>query len=67
MGIFSVNIEIGNPQCNSYRPLQVMMDTGAAFSRAPRLLLEELGVPAESTRRFRTADIRVNERSVGKT
>ena len=67
MGIFSVNIEIGDPHGDRYRPLQVVVGTGAAFSRAPRQLLEELGVRPERTTRFRTADNRLIERPVGKT
>ena len=67
MGTFSVSIEIGDPQGGEFQQMQAIVDTGATFTKAPRHILERLGVPVERYSRFRTADGRLVTRPVGRT
>ena len=48
----SKSSEIADPQGQHFEAVEMLVDTGATFTKAPRDLLERLGVPVE---RFYTA------------
>ena len=66
MGIFRTTISIENPLARGVlRSIaNVMVDTGSEYTWVPRAELEALGLTAERTARFSTADGRVLERWV---
>jgi len=65
MGTFSVTIEVGSPDRQTWRPVEVLVDTGATFTWLPRALLEELGHVPDSTKSFELGDGRIVEIPVG--
>ena len=67
MGIFRTNIavaSVSHPE-RRYELTDVMVDTGSEFNWIPRAVLEALGIDAERSERFESADGRVIERPVG--
>lgn len=66
MGIFRTTIAIENPASRGERCeiLDVMVDTGSEYTWVPAHVLESLGLSAERSARFATADGRVLERRV---
>ena len=67
MGTFHITVEIGDPQGQRFEPVEMLVDTGATFTKAPRELLEGLGVPVESTYTAELADGSHIERTRGRT
>ena len=67
MGTFRITVEIGDPHGQRYEPVEMLVDTGATFTKAPRELLEGLGVPVESTYTAELADGSRVERTRGRT
>lgn len=67
VGTFSVRIDIGDPQGLQWETVEVLVDTGATYTWAPRDVLEHLGVRPEFRWEFETADGRVVEREVAQT
>ena len=67
MGTFRITVEIGDPHGRRYEPVEMLVDTGATFTKAPRELLEGLGVPVESTYTAELADGSRVERTRGRT
>ena len=67
MGTFRITVEIGDPQGQRYEPVEMLVDTGATFTKVPRELLEGLGVPVESTYIAELADGSRIERTRGRT
>lgn len=65
MGTFHVPIEIGNAEGTRFEAIDALVDTGASYSRAPRSLLERLGVQPQERWPFRIADESVVEHEVG--
>ena len=59
MGTFRVNIEIGDPQGQSYESIEALVDTGATHTLLPRNLLIELGVKPIERVSFQLADERI--------
>ena len=49
MGTFRITVEIADPRGQHFEAVEMLVDTGATFTKAPRDLLERLGVPVEST------------------
>lgn len=47
MGTFRITVEIGDPRGQRFESVEMLVDTCATFTKAPRELLEELGVPVE--------------------
>ena len=43
MGAFRTTVEIADPQGQQFEPVEMLVDTGATFTKAPRELLERLG------------------------
>ena len=67
MGTFRITVEIGDPQGRRFEPVEMLVDTGATFTKAPRELLERLGVPVESTYIAELADGSRIEQTRGRT
>ena len=67
MGRVEITIAMGDPQGNRFEDLEVMVDTGATFTKAPRELLERLEVPVERTAQSELADGRTVRRDIGLT
>ena len=65
MGIFSVEIQVGDLEGTRYETLTALVDTGASHLVVPRTVLEALGVQAEESLPFELADNRVVEMDVG--
>lgn len=65
MSTFHVTLEIAPLQRTSWQPVDVLVDTGSTLSKAPREILERLGVEPTGKRRFRIANNQVIERDVG--
>ena len=67
MGTFRITVEIADPQGKRFEPVEMLVDTGATFAKAPRELLEQLSVPIESTYTAELADGSRVERTRGRT
>ena len=67
MGTFRITVEIADPSGQRFEPVEMLVDTGATFTKAPRELLERLGVPAESTYAAELADGSRIERTRSRT
>ena len=65
MGTFRIAVEIGDPNGQQFEPVEMLVDTGATFTKAPRELLERLGVALESTCTAELADGSLVERTRG--
>ena len=67
MGIFFVEIEIGDPAGQHWVGLEALVDTGASLTSIATSVLEDLGVRPLYTERFRFAQGEVRELPVGET
>ena len=67
MGTFHITVEIGDPRGQRFEPVEMLVDTGATFTKAPRELLERLDVPVESAYTAELADGSRIERTCGRT
>ena len=67
MGIFSVQIGIGDAEGKRWTQLDAMVDTGATITAAPASVLRELGVQPSMRRRFGSAHGETREMDVGQT
>lgn len=67
MGVFHVNMEIGDPSGQRYEAVSAMVDTGAAYTWIPRTILERLGLEPSFKLEFILADGRIIERDVTET
>ena len=67
MGTFRVSIEIGDPQGESYEPVDALVDTGSTYTTLPGSLLRRLGVPSHRQAEFELADGRIVQLDVGQT
>ena len=67
MGAFRITVEIADPQGRRFEPVEMLVDTGATFTKVPRELLERLGVPVESAYTAELADGSRVERTRGRT
>ena len=65
MGIFNVEIEVGDPDGQRYETVEAMVDSGATFTFIPRSLLERLGVRPHEIITFEIADGSQMERDSG--
>ncbi len=62
-----MTVETGDPHGQRFEPVEMLVDTGATFTKAPRDLLERLGVPVESAYTAKLADGSRIERTRGRT
>ena len=67
MGTFQITVEIADPLGQHFEAVEMLVDTGATFTKASRDLLERLGVPVERTYSAELADGRRVERTRGRT
>ena len=67
MGRVEITIGIGDPQGNGFEELDVIVDTGSTFTKAPREQLERLRVPVERSAVSELADGRTILIDVGRT
>ena len=67
MGIFSVEIGIGDADRERWTQLNALVDTGASITSAPASVLRELGVEPSMRRRFESALGEAREMDVGQT
>jgi clan AA aspartic protease len=56
MGSFSVTVDIGDAAGRRFEPIDVLIDTGAAYTWVPRDVLGRLGVMPTEERLFELAD-----------
>ena len=66
MGTFRITVEIADPRGQHFEAVEMLVNTGAIFTKAPRDLLERLGVPVESTYSAELADESSVERTRGR-
>ncbi len=67
MGVFQVELEVGDPTGERYETVAALVDSGASYTTLPESLLRQLGVEAYETRTFITADGRQIQRGFGET
>ncbi len=67
MGTFTVTLGVGDPQGCRYENVEVMVDSGAAYTVLPASMLERLGVTPYDMRGFVLADGDRVERGFGRT
>ncbi len=67
MGTFTVTLGVGDPQGRRYENVEVMVDSGAAYTVLPTSMLERLGVTPYDMRGFVLADGHRVERGFGRT
>ena len=67
MGIFSVLIEVADPEGHRYETVEAMVDSGATYTVMPASMLERLGVEPHGTRKFVLADGSHIRRGFGRT
>ena len=65
MGVFSVELEVGNTAGDQYIAVQALVDTGAIYTMLPEDLLDRLGVERLDTDIFELADDSLVEYSIG--
>jgi len=67
MGVFSITVEIGDPQGERFQAVEALVDTGASYTAMPASLLRNLGVVPDERRPFILADGRRVEHDMGQT
>ena len=67
MGIFQVELEIGDPQGQHFETVDTLVDSGATYTTLPESLLRRLGVVPLSRANFMLADGSRMERGIGQT
>ena len=67
MGNLAITIGVGDPEGQRFENLEVLVDTRATFSAAPRTLLERLGVPVERSVQSELTDGSVVPVDLGRT
>jgi clan AA aspartic protease len=67
VGAFNVTLQVADRFREQFVILDALVDTGATYTALPGSVLDGLGIEREETRRFRIADSRVVEYSMGET
>ncbi len=67
MGVFHVELEIGDPRGQNYQIVEAMVDSGATYTTMPASLLRGLGVEPRNNRTFVLADGSQIRRGLGQT
>lgn len=67
MGVFTVPIEIGDPESQSWVSLEALVDTGASIASVPASVLHRLNVQPIARHEFEFAQGEVREMDVGQT
>ena len=56
MGVFQVEIEVGDPNGSRFEKVEALVDSGATYTMLPASLLQRLGVVPIEDRTFELAD-----------
>ena len=67
MGIFSVPVEVGDPEGSRFERVEALVDTGATFTIVPAHVLHRLGVEPRRSGSFELADGSFRNYSIGET
>ena len=67
MGTVTATIEVGDPRGQSFREVEVEVDTGSTFTALPREMLQTLSVPVSRSVPSRLADGSVQTVEIGET
>ena len=67
MGTFHITLAVGDPQGESYVPVEALVDTGATYTMLPASMLQNLGVVPHDSVEFDPADGNVAEMDIGRT
>ena len=67
MGIFSVPVEVGDPEGSRFERVEALVDTGATFTIVPASILHRLGVEPHERGSFELADGSFRDYSIGET
>jgi len=67
MGIFTVRMEVGDPQSVTFEAVEALVDTGSTNTAIPGSVLRRLGVTPQYRDQFELADNSVVELDVGRT
>jgi clan AA aspartic protease len=67
MGVFSVTVELGDPEGKTFRPVEMTVDSAASYTSVPASILHDLGVRPHKKQRFVVADGRRIENDLGRT
>ena len=65
MGTFTLNIQVGDEQGQTFEEAEALVDSGATFTVIPASTLRRLGVEPRRRAPFRLANDRVEQRDVG--
>jgi len=65
VGTFSVPMEVGTLDGQSYETIEALVDTGASYTVAPASLLNRLGITPREHIEFELADGRIIELGIG--
>ena len=66
MGTFRITVEIGDQSGQRFQELEALVGSGATFTKVPRAILEDLGIPADRTYTALLADGRQVPRERGR-
>ena len=67
MGVFSIPIEIGNPEGTRFEHVDALVDTGATFTIVPASVLRSLGLEPQERGSFELADGSLQEFDIAET
>jgi clan AA aspartic protease len=67
MGVFSIEIQAGDPTGGRFVPVTVLVDTGASYTTLPADLLDRLGVRRSDKQRFMLASGQTMTKDIGQT
>jgi predicted aspartyl protease len=67
MGVFSIEIGLGDPLGQRWLTVDAIVDTGATFTTVPASTLRELGVEPRMKRRFEFGQGEVKQLDIGLT
>ncbi len=67
MGVFTVGIEVGDPEGEWFERLEALVDTGSSNTALPASVLRRLGVVPYRSAIFELADGRQVEMEIGRT
>ena len=67
MGAVTVTIEVGDPRGQNFREVELVVDTGSTFTALPWEMLQELGVPIDTSVQSELADGSQQTVEIGQT
>lgn len=67
MGVFRVNIAVGDPQGQHYTSVEALVDTGSTYTALPASFLRRLSVSPHDRGPFELANGQIVEHDIGRT